>query len=288
LSAWATIRLWGVARHLPVALDTHDGLALEHDRRTPQRLGAAAVDQGATAHCNRHPSIMTAACVEWPPVGMRRGLAGLICALVLVALLPAAASAAPPVRDDWYRGAAARTQPEPVYRTQRDGSRYASSNCGPASLGMVLDAYGATYSTLGLRQMTHTYQGTWPGRGGTALQYMAQVAEDFAVPVHGLYDDEPDGPAFHRWSIDEVAAQLQQGRWVIPLVRYNLLPGHETTGVRTGHYIVLYAIDGNGFTYDDPAYDPVEEGDGRWISRAQLDQAMDPVLVPRQAMALGN
>lgn len=221
-------------------------------------------------------------------VGMPSRLAGLMCALLLVTLWPAVASAAPPVRDDWYRAAARRTLAEPVYRTQRDGSRYAISNCGPASLGMVLDAYGDTYSTLDLRQMTHTYQGTWPGRGGTALQYMAQVAEDFSVPVHGLYDADADGQTFHRWSIDDVAAQLQQGRWVIPLVRYNLLPGHETTGVRTGHYIVLYAIDARGFTYDDPAYDPVEEGAGRWISREQLDQAMDPVLVPRQAMALGN
>jgi hypothetical protein len=180
----------------------------------------------------------------------------------------------------------ARLAREPIYRTQKDGSRYAGSNCGPAVLGMVLDAYGVSRTTLELRELTHSYQGTWPGRGGTALQHVAHVAEDFAVPVHGLYD-VPD-ETFHRWTIDEVAADVRQGRWVIPLVRYNLLPGHETTGVRTGHYIVLYAVDGDGFTYDDPAYDPVSEGAGRWISRAQLDEAMTPVLVPRQALSLGN
>jgi Peptidase_C39 like family len=205
--------------------------------------------------------------------------------VLLVASWPGAA-AAEISRDAWYRPSAKRLLNTPVYRTQRDGSRYASSNCGPAALGMVLDAYGLNYSNLNLRQMTHTYQGTWPNRGGTALQHIAHVAEDLAVPAYGLYD-VPD-QEFHRWSIDEIAAQIKQGRWVIPLVRYNLLPGHEDTGIRTGHYILLYAIDGGGFTYDDPAYNPVEEGEGRWMSRAQLDRAMDPVLVPRQALALGN
>jgi hypothetical protein len=209
--------------------------------------------------------------------------------MLVVAVLAAACpglATADTGRDDWYRLAASRIQREPVYRTQRDGSRYATSNCGPASLGMILAAYGFTYPTLDLRQMTHIYQGTWPNRGGTAMQYMARVAEDFAVPVHGLYD-VPDSE-FHHWTIDEIATEVAHNRWVIPLVRYNLLPGHESTNVRTGHYIVLYAIDADGFTYDDPAYDPVSEGAGRWISRAQLDHAMDPVLVPRQAMALGN
>jgi hypothetical protein len=204
----------------------------------------------------------------------------------VAAAWPATGTATDIGRDAWYRPPASRVLREPVYRTQRDGSRYASSNCGPAALGMILDAYGFNFSTLDLRQITHTYQGTWPNRGGTALQHMARAAEDLAVPVRGLYD-VPD-TEFHRWTIDEITAEVAHSRWVIPLVRYNLLPGHESTNVRTGHYIVLYAIDADGFTYDDPAYDPVSEGAGRWISRAQLDRAMDPVIVPRQAMALGN
>ena len=209
-------------------------------------------------------------------------------ALLLIGLLALSAQLAPAVAwaDPWYRGSVARVLSEPVYRTQKDGSRYAASNCGPAVLGMVLDAYGVDLPTMDLRQLTHTYQGTWPGRGGTALQHMAHVATDFGVPVHGLYD-VPD-EAFHRWTIDEVADQVRVGRWVIPLVRYNLLPGHESSGVRFGHYILVYRATGDGFLYDDPAYDPVEEGQGRWISREQLDRAMDPVLVPRQAMALGQ
>jgi ABC-type bacteriocin/lantibiotic exporter with double-glycine peptidase domain len=209
-------------------------------------------------------------------------LAGLLIGLLLVCALPPGAASA----DAWYRGTPTRVLSQPAYRTQKDGSRYAASNCGPAALGMILDAYGVGLPTLELRRLTHTYQGTWPNRGGTALQHMAHVAEDFGIAVHGLYD-VPD-EQFHRWAIDEIRDQLRLGRWVVPLVRYNLLPGHEATNVRTGHYIVLYRAQADGFVYDDPAYDPVEEGEGRWISRDQLDRAMEPVLVPRQAMALGT
>ena len=87
---------------------------------------------------------------------------------------------------------------------------------------------------------------------------------------------------------DELAAQVGSGRLAIPLVRFGLLPGHESTGVRFGHYIVLYAVAGDGFMYQDPAVRPIEDGRARWISRVQLDQAMAPVWPPRQAVALGG
>ena len=74
----------------------------------------------------------------------------------------------------------------------------------------------------------------------------------------------------------------------IPLVRYGLLPGHEDTGVRYGHYILLYAVEGDGFRYHDPAMRPIETGRSRWISRDQLEQAMAPTWPPRQALALGG
>ena len=212
---------------------------------------------------------------------MRRAAAAILLGLILGVLAAPGWVAA----DPWYVPTLRRVVAEPVYRTQRDGSRHQGSNCGPAVMGMIFDAYGINLSNLDLRQLTHTYQGTWPGRGGTALHHMAHVAEDYGLTVHGLYD-EPD--QFHRWTVDEVRDQVDRGRWVIPLVRYGMLPGHETSGVRTGHYILLYAIRGDGFVYHDPAFNPVEQGPARWIPRAQLDAAMNPVLVPRQAMAVGN
>ena len=151
---------------------------------------------------------------------------------------------------------------------------------------MALADYGVDQDTLELRRLTHEYQGTWPRvRVGTALQHISHVAEDFGLSTFGLYDD---GDTFHQWTVDEIASQVSTGRLVIPLVRFGLLPGHEDTGVRWGHYILLYAAVDNGFMYQDPAVRPIEDGRGRWISRDQLDRAMAPVWPPRQALALGT
>src|SRR5918912_350076 len=209
----------------------------------------------------------------------RRFLSMFVVLTVLSALSPVAAHA-----DDWYRPALVRLSVEPPYRTQLDDSVYARSDCGPAVLGMVLADYGLLQDTLELRERTHTYQGTWPAvRVGTALQHVAHVAKDFGLSTYGLYD-APD--SFREWTLDDVAAQIAAGRLVIPLVRFGLLPGHEDTGVRWGHYILLYAASGDGFMYQDPAVRPIEEGRARWISRGQLDRAMAPVYPPRQAVAL--
>lgn len=216
---------------------------------------------------------------------MRPGARLAVAMLLAWTVLPAT-SRAEPIADTWYRAALVRGGLEPPYRTQLDDSIYARSDCGPAVLGMALAAYGVDQGTLELRELAHTYQGTWPAvRVGTALQHMAHVAEDFGLSAFGLYDD---GDTFHQWSVEQVSAQVSAGRLVIPLVRFGLLPGHESSGVRWGHYILLYAAQGDGFLYQDPAVRPIEDGRGRWISRAQLDEAMAPVWPPRQAVALGG
>jgi peptidase C39-like protein len=213
---------------------------------------------------------------------VRRGLSVVLVALVLLAMAPAAQA------DPWYSTTLVRKSIEPPYRSQLDDSIYARSDCGPAVLGMVLDDYGIDQDTLELRRLTHTYQGTWPAvRVGTALQHIAHVAEDFGLSASGLYDDAST-ETFHQWNIDEIADQVGSGRLLIPLVRFGLLPGHEDTGVRWGHYILLYAIQGDGFLYQDPAVRPIEAGRARWISREQLDSAMAPVWPPRQAVSVGS
>jgi Peptidase C39 family len=211
---------------------------------------------------------------------LRRSISLIAATLIILAAVP------PAHADSWFRGPLVRTSVEPPYRTQLDDSIYARSDCGPAVLGMVLDDYGVAEDTLDLRRLTHEYQGTWPRvRVGTALQHIAHVAEDFGLTTYGLYDD---ADTFHQWTVEEVATQVASGRLVIPLVRFGLLPGHEDTGVRWGHFILLYALQGDGFLYQDPAVRPIDEGRARWISRDQLDRAMAPVFPARQALALGS
>lgn len=167
------------------------------------------------------------------------------------------------------------------FRTQRDGSQFQGSNCGPAALGMVLEGYGKAETTSDLRWRSHTYQGTAGRRGGTALQHLATAGRDLGLEPIGLYQ----GQDFRRWSIQDIRRELSAGRPVVPLVKYRLLPGRESTTFRWDHYVVLYGMDGDQFLYHDPTYDTPEEGAARWISADQLDAAMRTALVRRQAVA---
>ena len=84
------------------------------------------------------------------------------------------------------------------WRTQLDGSAYAGSNCGPGSLGMILDGFGIGKSTYDLRYRSHTYQGTWGSYTGTALENLARGWRGLGVPTRGLYAGGDSGPDYRR------------------------------------------------------------------------------------------
>jgi hypothetical protein len=171
------------------------------------------------------------------------------------------------------------------FRTQKDGSRFQGSNCGPAALGMVLQAFGITESNDELRFQAHTYQDTIGRRGGTALQHMATVSYDYGLVPAGLYADGGASEDFAAWTIEDVRTQLRAGRPVIPLVKYRLLPGYEGSTVRFDHYVVVFGMQGDGFRYHDPAQGSAEDGAARWISAEQLDRAMSSASISRQAVS---
>ena len=195
-----------------------------------------------------------------------------------VAARPAAAQLAP------IEGSAFRL--EVPFRTQKDGGRWQTSNCGPATLGMVLDGFGVGgAATDDLRYRAHSYQGTVGMRTGTALEHIARVAEDFGVPTIGLYRD--DGK-FRNWSIEDVRRELRLGRPVMPLVRLHLLPGKEDVGVRWGHYILLTGETADGFFYNDSLQTDPAVGTSGLISASQLERAMQASHIPGQAVAFGG
>lgn len=167
------------------------------------------------------------------------------------------------------------------WRTQLDGSRFAGANCGPASLGMILEAFGTSKATDELRFRSHTYQGTVGSYTGTGLEHLAHVAEDFGLSTRGLYD----GRRFHSWSVDELRDELSQGHPVMILVKYRLLPGHEGSRASDDHYIVLWDLDGDKFVYNDPAFTRARDGYGRRMSAATLAAATRSAIIPGQAVA---
>jgi hypothetical protein len=172
------------------------------------------------------------------------------------------------------------------FRTQKDGSAWQGSNCGPALLGMILDGFGpAGQSTDDLRFRAHTYQGTVGMRTGTALDHIAHVAEDFGVSTYGLYGTEG---SWRSWSADDIREQLRMGRPVMPLVRLYLLPTYENSLPRWGHYVLITGMTEDGFFYSDPLQLDAVNGNGGYMSADRLIRAMNASHIPGQAVAFGG
>jgi hypothetical protein len=172
------------------------------------------------------------------------------------------------------------------FRTQKDGSPWQGSNCGPAILGMILDGFGLPgQSTDDLRFRAHTYQGTVGMRTGTALDHIAHVAEDFGVRTYGLYDTSGQ---WRNWSADDIREQLKMGRPVMPLVRLYLLPTYENSLPRWGHYVLITGMNQDGFFYSDPLQVDSADGTGGYMSADRLMRAMHSSHIPGQAVAFGG
>jgi hypothetical protein len=172
------------------------------------------------------------------------------------------------------------------FRTQKDGSRWQGSNCGPAALGMILDGFGIMdQATDDLRFRAHTYQGTVGVRTGTGLEHVAHVAEDFGIGTHGLYGA---GGSYRHWDTADVVAELRQGRPVMPLVRLYLIPGYENSLPRWGHYILLTGLAPDGFYFSDPLKTDPVAGTQSVISVSQLAAAMNTSHIPGQAVAFSG
>lgn len=173
------------------------------------------------------------------------------------------------------------------YRSQLDGAPYADANCGPASIGMALDAVGKRESLESLRASALQLQDLKACDDcGTFIQHLAGVAEARGARTFGLRD-APD--AFHRWTADEIREQLRLERVVIPQVKFRALPGRSRSNYWGDHYIVIVGVAGNSFIYHDPV-DSDGRGYGRLISAAQLEAAMDAATgeFARAAFAVGK
>ena len=156
------------------------------------------------------------------------------------------------------------------YRGQLDGSPYAEANCGPTTIGMVLEGFGINVPQARLRAQVLDAQRMWGNGIGTLITALAQVVEQHGLTTHDL---RRDGQV-RRWSLDDIRAHLRQRHPVVVQVRYRSLPGREGAFYYGDHYIVVTGILDDGFLYNDPIdYDG--PGWDRVISGERLAKAMD-------------
>ena len=166
------------------------------------------------------------------------------------------------------------------FRTQIDGTSFSLVNCGPASLAMVLIAFGLDVDPPSVRDYLNFLVGNYDTETGTSLYVLARIAREAGLSTFGT------SSGLQGWTIDAVREQVRAGHPVITLTKYRFLPGHFGSVTDFDHYIVITGLAGEDFVYNDAAYS-TEYGYNLLISPAQLQRAWAASSVPRHAVAIG-
>lgn len=169
------------------------------------------------------------------------------------------------------------------YRTQFDGSLWQGANCGPASIGTVLEAYGIGVSTQHLRDLANQLQGTSGYRDGTALETLRAIARQYGLQTSG-----PGGSSsLTRWTTDDIRRQIARGWPVVTLVRYRSLPWNSASTSPSLHYIVVVGTTGQGFFVHDVGAAGGGVGTWRVLYASDLVQAWSDSGYPGLGIAFG-
>jgi hypothetical protein len=169
------------------------------------------------------------------------------------------------------------------FRTQIDGGDFQYVNCGPASLTMVLAAFGLEVGPSQVRDYLNSLIDNYNTDLGTSLDVLAKIGRDAGLTPMDLYSDQG---GYRNWSTDAVRWHVEQGRPVITLVKYRDLPGHGNSRSEFDHYVVISGLTPNGFIYNDAAFASTL-GYGLEISDVELQYAWENSSIPHHALALG-
>jgi uncharacterized protein YvpB len=179
-----------------------------------------------------------------------------------------------PAEDELPRAYPAVLQPDTVriqvpYRTQLDNSPWAAANCGPTTLGMVLESIGVDVPAADLRREVLDAQGMWGDDVGVYMEALAKVAEQHGARVL----DMDDGAALKRWSIEDVRDEVRHGHPVVLQVLFRALPERQDSPYWGDHFVVITGLMGDNFLYNDPV-DSDGVGYDRSMTAAELRAAM--------------
>lgn len=167
-------------------------------------------------------------------------------------------------------------------RSQVDGTVWESSNCGPASIAMVLETFGQDVPNSVLRQGADQLLGWSNPSIGTRIQDLAGVVQQRGLVVNGPYSVG----SLRHWSLDDVKSELSAGRPVVAEVYFALLPNHRYNPVPTDHYIVIVGYEGDNFLFNDPA-DSKSPGYRQVMSSGQFLTAWGASVFPFAAFSAG-
>jgi uncharacterized protein YvpB len=175
------------------------------------------------------------------------------------------------------------------YRSQLDGAAYASANCGPTALSMVLAYYGIDASPWDARVRSMKAQHSWvDDDGGYSDHYgvfvynLASAGESFGLRADGLWLREGNHvDRLRSWHAGDLRKEIDSGRPVIVQVLYRALPGNGRSRFDDDHYVVVHGLVGSDFVYSDPL-----DGPEHLISENDLLYAMNAASSPGVGFAL--
>lgn len=166
------------------------------------------------------------------------------------------------------------------FRTQIDGTEFQFVNCGPASLAMVLAGFGLDVEADRVRDYLNFLVDDFNRDNGTSLDALSTIAQQAGLQPVDLYGER----GYRTWTTEMVRWHVMQGRPVITLVKYRLLPGHGSSLSNFDHYVVITGVTPTGFIYNDAAFSTTL-GYGLEISNQELEAAWSIVSIPRHAVA---
>ena len=156
--------------------------------------------------------------------------------------------------------------PSIPYKSQFDPDADEFRNdCGPASLAMVLHAYGVNVSTNAVYRKTGTKANDF-----VSLAQLMRAAQSYGYPLD----------YFHSWTLAQLKAKISEGRPVMLLVHYGawsqLQPGVSTQSSFKGpHFVVVVGFDDEHIYVNDPLWRDERriEGFRRAWTHQQFDEA---------------
>jgi hypothetical protein len=169
------------------------------------------------------------------------------------------------------------------FRSQIDGGQFQFVNCGPASLTMVLAAFGLEVGPSQVRDYLNALIDNFDTERGTGLDVLARIGREAGLTPMDLYSERG---GYRNWTPEAVRWHVQQGHPVITLVKYRNLPGHGESLSDWDHYVVISGLTPNGFIYNDAAF-ATTLGYGLEISDVELIYAWENSSIPHHALALG-
>jgi len=168
------------------------------------------------------------------------------------------------------------------FKTQIDGTQFSLVNCGPASLAMVLAAFGMDLPPAFVRDYMNFLTDDYDADDGTSLDALSRVAREAGLKTFGLYGRG----GYRDWTVDDVREHIRAGHPVVTLVKYRSLPGNGGSLAEWDHYIVVTGLTGDDLIYTDSAF-ANDYGFSLLISPADLERAWTFASIRNHAVAIG-